>query len=100
MNKYVLVIKINRNLKMVTKIRYLWLQDIPSEWPIIVKMIKSYTSTFLCQGIRWNFPERRYYKCNSNGASKSNLGPSASAFCIRDDEGKIIFVDNRRIEDE
>lgn len=33
------------------------------------------------------------YKCNSDGASKGNLGPSAGGFCIRNWNGEFIYAE-------
>ncbi|XP_060183079.1 uncharacterized protein LOC132613035 [Lycium barbarum] len=37
--------------------------------------------------------------CNTDGASKGNLGLSSAAFCIRDELGNLVFAGARRIYD-
>uniref|UniRef100_A0A0V0HEC1 Putative ovule protein n=1 Tax=Solanum chacoense TaxID=4108 RepID=A0A0V0HEC1_SOLCH len=37
------------------------------------------------------------YKCNTDGASKGNPGPSSSAFCIRDGHGNLLHAEGKMI---
>ncbi|XP_070049716.1 uncharacterized protein [Nicotiana tomentosiformis] len=37
-------------------------------------------------------PFHGWYKCNTDGASKSNPGPSSLGFCVRDDEGDVVYA--------
>ncbi|KAH0776320.1 hypothetical protein KY290_007731 [Solanum tuberosum] len=39
------------------------------------------------------------FKCNSNGASKGNPGPSSGVFCIGNGEGNLIYAEVRRLFD-
>ncbi|KAH0779118.1 hypothetical protein KY290_005545 [Solanum tuberosum] len=83
MSRHAMDMEINRNLQMMAKLRYPLIQEIPSMWPMIVKLFEEYTHSISYQVIKWKFPERGYYKCNSDGACKGNPGPSACGFCIR-----------------
>ncbi|XP_059285588.1 uncharacterized protein LOC132039055 [Lycium ferocissimum] len=40
-----------------------------------------------------------WYKCNSDGASKGNPGPSSAGFCVRDSLGDFIYATTRRVGD-
>ncbi|XP_060170463.1 uncharacterized protein LOC132601391 [Lycium barbarum] len=42
--------------------------------------------------VKWNFPDRRCFKCNTDGASKGNPGQSSAVFCIRDSSGEFIYA--------
>ncbi|XP_059310971.1 uncharacterized protein LOC132062414 [Lycium ferocissimum] len=42
--------------------------------------------------VKWNFPDRGCFKCNTDGASKGNPGPSSAAFCVRDSSGEFIYA--------
>ncbi|XP_059290999.1 uncharacterized protein LOC132044521 [Lycium ferocissimum] len=42
--------------------------------------------------VKWTFPDRRCFKCNTDGASKGNPGPSSAAFCSRDSSGEFIYA--------
>ncbi|XP_070036593.1 uncharacterized protein [Nicotiana tomentosiformis] len=37
-------------------------------------------------------PFHDWYKCNTDGASKGNPGPSSLGFCVRDDEGDMVYT--------
>lgn len=37
------------------------------------------------------------YKCNSDGVSKGNSGPSAGGFCVRDWNGEFMYVASHRL---
>ncbi|KAH0685725.1 hypothetical protein KY290_017253 [Solanum tuberosum] len=43
----------------------------------------------------WKFPNEGVYKCNSDGASKGNPGPSACAFCIRNNRGEFVYAESK-----
>nr|XP_016511576.1 PREDICTED: uncharacterized protein LOC107828724 [Nicotiana tabacum] len=36
-------------------------------------------------------PCHGWYKCNTDGASKGNPGPSSLGICVRDDEGDVVY---------
>ncbi|XP_075095164.1 uncharacterized protein LOC142173466 [Nicotiana tabacum] len=42
--------------------------------------------------VTWQFPFHGWYKCNADGASKGNPGPSSLGFCVRDDEGDVVYA--------
>lgn len=42
----------------------------------------------------------RALKCNSDGASKGNLGPSSGAFCIRSDTRNLVYAEAIRLEED
>lgn len=42
--------------------------------------------------ILWKVPQKGWYKCNSEGASKENSEKSFITFCIRNDNKELIFV--------
>ncbi|KAH0665136.1 hypothetical protein KY290_027423 [Solanum tuberosum] len=44
--------------------------------------------------VYWRLPRLGSYKCNSDGAVKGVGGPSAWAFCIRNDEGNLIHAES------
>lgn len=47
--------------------------------------------------MRWLHPPLGWYKCNIDGASKGNPGPSSAAFCVRNSEGDILGVKRRSL---
>ncbi|KAH0683077.1 hypothetical protein KY290_021663 [Solanum tuberosum] len=47
--------------------------------------------------VRWLYPPPDWYKCNTDGASKGNPGPSSAAFCVRNSAGDIIGAKGRSL---
>lgn len=45
----------------------------------------------------WRAHNTGVYKCNSDGASKENLGPSAYAFYVRNYTGTFIFAKTKNL---
>lgn len=45
----------------------------------------------------WQFPEKDKLKCNIDGACWGNPGKCASAFCVRDEKGDLIYAKARGI---
>ncbi|XP_075091557.1 uncharacterized protein LOC142171757 [Nicotiana tabacum] len=42
--------------------------------------------------VTWQLPCHDWYKCNTDGASKGNPGPSSLGFCVRDVEGDVVYA--------
>ncbi|KAH0725256.1 hypothetical protein KY284_001121 [Solanum tuberosum] len=93
-----MMMEINRNLHYLAITRYPWLWNIPDSLPLIVKFFEAYTPLIECKVVKWKLPNEGVYKCISDGASKGNPGPSASAFCIRNDAGEFIFAEAKSLE--
>ncbi|XP_060202120.1 uncharacterized protein LOC132630567 [Lycium barbarum] len=48
---------------------------------------------------KWTSPSQGWFKCNSDGVSKGNPGPSSFAYCVSDSVGEFIHANARRIAD-
>lgn len=48
--------------------------------------------------VKW-VPPMGWLKCNTDGASRGNPGPSASAFCLRNHEGRLLGAKGVKIVD-
>lgn len=92
-------IEINRNLFPLAKYNYPWLKNLPTSWPGLVNFFEEYTPTLGCRTIVSNPPEMRSFKCNVDGASKGNPGPSSGPFCTRNREGNLIYAEDTRLFD-
>ncbi|XP_075109238.1 uncharacterized protein LOC142181027 [Nicotiana tabacum] len=42
--------------------------------------------------VTWQLPFHGWYKCNTDGSSKGNPGPSSLGFCVRNDEGDVVYA--------
>ncbi|XP_060211803.1 uncharacterized protein LOC132639368 [Lycium barbarum] len=52
-----------------------------------------------CTTVAWRVAISGWYKCNSDSASRGNPGPSSVAFCIRDDNGDLVYAATQKITD-
>ncbi|PHT86634.1 hypothetical protein T459_08740 [Capsicum annuum] len=52
-----------------------------------------------CKVVIRKAPNIEIFKCNSDGASRSNSGPNSGAYCVRNENGNLIFAEGRRLED-
>ncbi|XP_075095162.1 uncharacterized protein LOC142173464 [Nicotiana tabacum] len=42
--------------------------------------------------VTWQLPFHGWHKCNTDGASKGNLGHSSLGFCVMDDESGVVYA--------
>ncbi|KAK4721499.1 hypothetical protein R3W88_011732 [Solanum pinnatisectum] len=84
MSRQSMILEIHRNVYLFTKYKYPWLKDIPNSWPHIVKFLENYTPLIQTKIVRWLHPPW--------GNSRS------MAFCIRNEEGKMIYAESRVME--
>ncbi|KAK4714142.1 hypothetical protein R3W88_020049 [Solanum pinnatisectum] len=97
MSKHALILNVNRMIPLLVKVRYSWLKEIPNTWPLLVKHLEEYTSSNCCKVVTWKLPSRRIFKCNTDGCSKGKPSLSAVAFCIRNDEGAMLYAEAKKI---
>ncbi|XP_015162561.1 uncharacterized protein [Solanum tuberosum] len=93
MTRHTMVLEINRNIHLMAKSRYSWLAEMPNTWTSIVQFLENYTTLINNTMVRWKFPERESYKCNSDGSS---LG--SNAFCIKNGQGELVYVEACKTE--
>ncbi|XP_060210708.1 F-box protein At3g07870-like [Lycium barbarum] len=74
-------------------------QNIPHKWPDIIDYFEQFRPILKCITVTWRLPARGWYKYNSDGASKENPGPSSVAFCIRNDNGDLVYATAQKIAD-
>ncbi|WMV08231.1 hypothetical protein MTR67_001616 [Solanum verrucosum] len=98
MSTHNMVREINKHLYLFAKNRYPWLKNLPNTWPMIVKLLEEYSPLVCCRVVYWMHPPVGRYKCNTDGTSKGNPGPSSTTFCIPNEEGNLIFAEASVIE--
>ncbi|WMV32083.1 hypothetical protein MTR67_025468 [Solanum verrucosum] len=74
-------------------------KDIPTTWPLMVALLDDFRPCFKSRCVRWYPPNEGWSKVNTDGASKGNSGPSAIAFCIRDNNGDLVGAKGVKIPD-
>ncbi|XP_075083488.1 uncharacterized protein LOC142167230 [Nicotiana tabacum] len=84
--------EVNRTLHQLARVRYAWLSNIPLLWPDIIQFFEGYKLILITRRVTWQLPHYGWYKCNTDGASKENPGPSSLGFCVRNDEGNLVYA--------
>lgn len=77
--------------------RFSCFQELPRYWPHIVEILERWQPRYSYKMVRWLYPPPDWYKCNTDGASKGNPGPSSAAFCVRNSAGDIIGAKGRSL---
>ncbi|XP_019262475.1 PREDICTED: uncharacterized protein LOC109240305 [Nicotiana attenuata] len=58
----------------------------------MIKYFEGYKPVIITRRVTWQLPFQGWYKCNIDGASRGNPGPSSLGFCVRNDEGDLIYA--------
>ncbi|MCD9645116.1 hypothetical protein HAX54_033792, partial [Datura stramonium] len=58
----------------------------------MVEHMEGYITEVKAILLRLESPLEGWFKCNSDGNSKGNPGPSSMAFCIRNRKGDLIYA--------
>ncbi|XP_059290815.1 uncharacterized protein LOC132044343 [Lycium ferocissimum] len=91
--------EINRNIYMLAQYRYPWLQNMPKLWPLMVELLENYRNPLTYKQVKWKFSRNGHFKCNTDGASRGNPGPSFATFCVRNSSGDFLHVMARVLPD-
>ncbi|XP_070054663.1 uncharacterized protein [Nicotiana tomentosiformis] len=86
------IYEINRTLHQLGRVRYDWIPNIPLLWPDMIQYFEGYKPILITTRVTWQLPCHGWYKCNIDEASKGNPGPSSLGFCVRDDEGDVVYA--------
>ncbi|XP_059295549.1 uncharacterized protein LOC132048883 [Lycium ferocissimum] len=89
--------EVNNSLFYLTKIRYPWLNSIPFLWPEIVAMLDNYNPRIITKVMYWKLPPDRWFKCNTDGATRGNPGDSSYGFCVRNWLGDLLYAQSETI---
>ncbi|XP_075087987.1 uncharacterized protein LOC142169942 [Nicotiana tabacum] len=58
----------------------------------MIQYFEGYKPILITTRVTRQLPFHGWYKCNTDGASKGNPGPSSLGFCVRDDEGDVVYA--------
>nr|XP_009616365.1 uncharacterized protein LOC104108915 [Nicotiana tomentosiformis] len=76
----------------LARIKFPWLSHIHVLWPEMIQFFEAYKPILITRKVTWQFPHEKWYKCNTDGASKGNFRPSSLGFCVRDDACNLIYA--------
>ncbi|KAK6780202.1 hypothetical protein RDI58_022386 [Solanum bulbocastanum] len=80
------------NVYYLIKVKFPWLRNIPHTWQGMFHQLLEYRPILHYLAVKWTRLHERCVKCNTDGASKGNLGESAYGFCIRDSSGDLLYA--------
>ncbi|XP_060170537.1 uncharacterized protein LOC132601473 [Lycium barbarum] len=90
---------IRRHGGSVSMLRYPWLKNMPKMWPLVVELLENYRNPLTYKQVKWKFPRNGHFKCNTDGASRGNPGPSSAAFFVRNSSGAFLHAMARILQD-
>ncbi|XP_075097955.1 uncharacterized protein LOC142175269 [Nicotiana tabacum] len=91
--------EVNKTLHSLAKARYPWRQNVPLLWHDMIRFFEGYKPYVMIKRVIWKFPFESWFKCNTDGASKGNLGPSSYGFCIHDCQGNLVYAKAKEISE-
>ncbi|WMV09401.1 hypothetical protein MTR67_002786 [Solanum verrucosum] len=89
-NHYTSAVGVQRGSFPKQSVRLWWKAE--GGWCDVIQLMESCYPKISYKIVRWSAPPPKWLKCNTDGASRGNPGPSSAAFCIRDSGGEIIVA--------
>ncbi|KAK4721618.1 hypothetical protein R3W88_011851 [Solanum pinnatisectum] len=80
-------------IHQLIRVKFPWPKKVPYQWMEIVDMLQRYKPTLHYHIVNWKLPEEGRIKCNTDGASKGNPGHSAYEFCMRNNNGDLVYAE-------
>ncbi|XP_060211804.1 uncharacterized protein LOC132639369 [Lycium barbarum] len=68
------------------------IQQIPHSWKDMLQLLEGYITQVKYKKVIWKPPLRGWIMCNTDGASRGNHGRGSFGFCVRNEEGNLIFA--------
>ncbi|XP_075082433.1 uncharacterized protein LOC142166835 [Nicotiana tabacum] len=89
--------EVNKTLHYLARVRFPWLSRIPLLWSDMISFFESYKPYVGNKTVTWQLPYEGWFKCNTDGASRDNPGPSSYGFFVRDHAGDLVFAKAKEI---
>lgn len=89
---------INNTIQKLIRLKFKYI-EIPDTWPQMITILDAFRPTFQYKVVSWINPPQGWWKCNTDGASRGNPGPSATAFCVRNFNSDLVGAKGLKIED-
>lgn len=62
-------------------------------------MMEKYTPKLKFNKVLWELPMQGWTKINIDGASRGNPGRSAIGYCLRNEQGDLLYVCGKEIQE-
>lgn len=92
------IFNVTRNIEILLKVRNPK-QEFSYAWQEIVKELEKRRSKLKITKVWRKFPEERWVKYNTDGASRGNPCISSYACCLRNEQGDLIYAQGAIIAD-
>ncbi|KAH0711868.1 hypothetical protein KY289_007827 [Solanum tuberosum] len=66
--------------------------EYPTKWTVILKALEEDIPQVKETKVLGELPPGKWLKCNTNGISRGNPGRSSYVFCVRGEEGDVVYV--------
>ncbi|XP_075080440.1 uncharacterized protein LOC142165948 [Nicotiana tabacum] len=93
------VYQVCNTIQSLIKLRKLGIDRVPFRWPDILRMMENYTPKLKFNKVLWELPMTGWTKINTDGASKGNPGRSSIGFCLRNEEGDLVYACGKEIQE-
>ena len=97
MSKHTLILGVNRWILFLSKVRYLWLNEIPNTWPLIIRHLEEYCHLNCCKMKSWTLHSLGSTKCNTDSCSQLKNPCQCIDNIIRNDEGNFVYAKTQKI---
>ncbi|KAH0636015.1 hypothetical protein KY290_036409 [Solanum tuberosum] len=87
-----MVMQVQDMVKKLVKKLYPWIYLDSTQWSFITRRLRRYKPKLHYHSVVWRPPDMQKMKCNVDGASKGNPGPSSYGFCLRNSQGDLIYA--------
>lgn len=87
---------VTRHMNMFAKVNRSTMRG--GSWPKMLRELEEYRPKIKAIQVKWESPPAGWIKYNTDGAAKGCYGLSSYAYCLRDENGDIIFAKGARIE--
>ncbi|XP_070028734.1 uncharacterized protein LOC142170458 [Nicotiana tabacum] len=86
-------------IQSLVKVRKSGIRYVPQRWPDVLHMMENYMPRLRVTKVTWEFPIAGWTKINSDGASRGNPGRSSIGFCLRNEQGDLIYAVGKEIDE-
>lgn len=80
------------NIDQLIQTNYPWLTSVPTDWSTVIQYLTEYKPRLHHCVVKWERPTKGRVKINTDGASHGNPGMSICGFCLRGDNGDLIYA--------
>ncbi|XP_019250979.1 PREDICTED: uncharacterized protein LOC109229885 [Nicotiana attenuata] len=93
------IYQVSSTLQALVRVRKPGTHNVPHKWHDLLSMMENYTPRLKVDKVLLEFPGEGWLKVNTDGASRGNPGRSAVGYCVKDENGDIVFAAGKEIHE-